>query len=92
MARDAATAAFSPSLARALILGSPAHAKWAAEHYVPSTPAQLKGQIVHALILGQGGAIKEIPYRDYRTETARVAREAARARREAFDASTMSST
>ena len=73
------TPALSPSIAHTLLMESPLHA-WT-EHRLlgnvrkPPTDPQLRGNLIHALILEDGDGIDVHDFRDWRTNAAQAARD-----------------
>ena len=79
----AETPALSPSIARILLDESPKHA-WTIHRLLGNRPrpvsaAQETGKIAHALLLEAGDEIEIIDAKDFRTNAAKEARDAARA-------------
>lgn len=75
----------SHSIARLLLDKSPRHAAFAHPRigpaHEPSEPsdAQMRGSILHAMILGEGSAFKVLDFKDFRTDRAKEARDAVKA-------------
>jgi hypothetical protein len=69
--------AFSSSVAKTVVMRSPAHGK--SEHEKPPTKAMDRGDIVHHLVLGKGKDFEILQYDSYRTNAAKDARDKARA-------------
>ena len=71
---------FSPSVATTLINRSPLHAMTMSGK--PPSKVMDRGSVMHAMILGDGKPFKVLDFKDWRTDKAKDAREAAR--REGF--------
>ncbi len=77
----------SSTIAKLLIFATPAHAFLAHPRLTPpspdadpedETPAQLRGTVTHALVLGKGSEIVEVDAKDWRTNEAKAKRDNAR--------------